>query len=250
MLYRGITMKKIKPEIKILLSQFSKDGINIIVKSETFTPSLFPLHTHNFFELELVTEGTGTQIINGKKYDMKPGLFYFLSPTDSHQVYYTRKTRIINISFSHNILPETFENFLANKQTELLFYTEGKDFKILTQLFNAAYDEFQSKLENFETALINYLSIILLSVVRKSDISLSDIPQNHIIDQAISYIKLHFTENPSLENVARHIHLTPAHLTTAIKKQTGLSYLEYLTKLDHMENYCTFQIIILLSYYK
>jgi AraC-like DNA-binding protein len=224
-------MKKLKPEFHILLSHFSKDGGNIIVKLDTFTPSVFPLHTHNFFEIELVIKGEGTQIINGHKYKMQPGLFYFLSPTDSHQVYYTTQTKIINLSFSHNILPETFETFLANKQNELLFYTEGFEFQLLSQLFQAAYTEFQNKSEHFETALINYLSIILLSVVRKSNIPLTGTPHNDTIEQAISYIKLHFTENPSLDRIAKYVHLTPSHLTTIIKKQTGLSYVEYLTKL-------------------
>ena len=224
-------MKTNKPKIHLLLSQFSNEGVNIIVKSDKFAPSKFPLHTHNFFEIELVLEGTGTQIINGNKYKMIPGMFYFLSPSDSHEVRYKSETIIVNLSFSHNILPENFEHLLTHKQNELVFYTHETDFELLSHLFNGALLESQEKPENFETALTNYLSLLLLAIARKAHFSLTSNTDNTPINQAISYIKLHFTENPRLESVAQYVDLTAAHLTTEIKKQTGLSYIEYLTKL-------------------
>ena len=64
-----------------------------------------------------------------------------------------------------------------------------------------------------------------------SKIPLQKNDSNDPITRAISFIKLHFTENPKLEKVASLAYLTPSHFTTILKKQTGFSYTEYLTNL-------------------
>ena len=223
-------MKNAKP-IHLSLSSFSEDSAGLIVKWDSFPVSKFPLHTHNFFEIELIMSGSGKQIINGTKYIMRPGMFYFLAPSDSHEVHYKEPASIINISFSHNFLPENFENLLTKRTESLVFYVDDNELDYLSRVFQTVFYEYTEKIEYFETSLTHYLSILLLTIARKSKISLFDDTPNDLLSRAISYIKLHFTENPNLNTVADHVNLTPAYFTTILKKSTGLSYGDYLTNL-------------------
>lgn len=222
---------KAKKTMQLLLSFFSKGTSNIIAKWDQFEASKFPLHTHNFFEIELIVSGSGTNIINGKKYTMRPGMLYFLAPSDAHEIHYKETISILNVSFTHNFLPDNFENLLTKRNEPLVFYTEDKEFEDLFQICKNILKEYSEKNEYFETALTHYLSILLLIIARKSKIALQANENDSILSSGISYLKLHFTESPKLETVASYVGLTPAHFTTILKKNTGLSYCEYLTEL-------------------
>ena len=72
-------------------------------------PLNFPLHWHNFFELEIVLEGHAVQILNGKEYKISRGSVYILSPTDYHKVTISSdKILLWNVMFDESML--TFKN--------------------------------------------------------------------------------------------------------------------------------------------
>ena len=72
-------------------------------------PLNFPLHWHNFFELEIVLEGHAVQILNGKEYKISRGSVYILSPTDYHKVTIScDKILLWNVMFDESML--TFKN--------------------------------------------------------------------------------------------------------------------------------------------
>ncbi|MBX0288906.1 methylated-DNA--[protein]-cysteine S-methyltransferase [Hymenobacter sp. HSC-4F20] len=53
------------------------------------------------------------------------------------------------------------------------------------------------------------------------------------VEQAIEYIATHFTEQPSLDDIAAHVHLSPFHFTRLFTRWAGTSpqrFLRFLTK--------------------
>ena len=88
-------------------------------------------------------------------------MLYFLSPSDSHEFHIKDSATLANISFSHNILPADFEKLLTNKQEEYVFYTKDEEYQYICQLFKSIHSEFINKQDNYESILLNYLSIIL-----------------------------------------------------------------------------------------
>ena len=46
----------------------------------------YPVHGHDYFELELVVSGSGRQWLNGEALSMEPGCLYLLSPADYHRL--------------------------------------------------------------------------------------------------------------------------------------------------------------------
>ena len=81
---QGLEKYFLKDQIK------KKTGITV---NERFVNELSRLHWHDFLELELVLSGSGEQILNGQKTELKRGCLSVIRLTDFHQV--TPKTIFI-----------------------------------------------------------------------------------------------------------------------------------------------------------
>jgi two-component system response regulator YesN len=53
---------------------------------------------------------------------------------------------------------------------------------------------------------------------------------NHLIRAAVEYIKEHYSEDISLETVAKQIYITPGYVSQLFKQEIGVNFLEYLHK--------------------
>ncbi len=83
---------------------------HIAVKRHTYTT--YPQHWHNYFEIEIVTEGTGTHILNGTTYPICKGDIYLLTPVDFHEIRSSTPKELINISFDEVWLTENIQTLL------------------------------------------------------------------------------------------------------------------------------------------
>ncbi|MBQ2947493.1 MAG: helix-turn-helix domain-containing protein [Clostridia bacterium] len=52
----------------------------------------------------------------------------------------------------------------------------------------------------------------------------------HLVAQAKAYIAEHYMENPSLEDVAGMLHITPGYFSTLFRQLSGVTFREYLRK--------------------
>ncbi|HHV12755.1 MAG TPA: response regulator [Clostridiales bacterium] len=57
------------------------------------------------------------------------------------------------------------------------------------------------------------------------------VPDNSVIGKAKEYIDRNFYKNISLEDVSQKVGVNPNYLSSLFKKQLGMKYIEYLTKL-------------------
>lgn len=181
-------------------------------------------HLHDFFEIEYILSGEGTCFIDGKKYDMYPGMIYFMSPVNTHKVF-INTTKFFNISFSENMCsPELLSELTLSGQPPV-FQLTGRDFTFLESLSYELIDnlkdsEYSSMLLNcILTKLVNYTKS------RKPD------KKSPASKKAIIYIINHFRENISLSDAARYMGLTPAYFSGLFKKETGTTFKEYLDRL-------------------
>ena len=71
------------PIIPYLLESGPTEPVSLLRRHLT---EPFPVHGHDYFELELVVSGKGRQWLNGEEIFMEPGCLYLLSPADYHRV--------------------------------------------------------------------------------------------------------------------------------------------------------------------
>ena len=99
-------MSKIVPQLLSSDSVFSKDASYYIHKS--MIRDAYPLHRHEFFEIDLLLTGKATSQINDCTYELSVGDIIFLSPADHHSYLLKEDAddvlSVLNIAFPINLI--------------------------------------------------------------------------------------------------------------------------------------------------
>ena len=181
----------------------------------------FPLHAHDYFEVEIILEGKGTQYINGKKQELQRGSISILSPSDFHEVIAESNKSLMawNISFD--------ETVLSSGRLESIFlkgsgFTRTLDEATLKKVDTAADLLMkEAKCDGCIRPLTEYLLTLLMDA---DDFSEQLLPMR----KAILFIETHFRENPSLSDAAKQACLSPVYFGNLFKQITGKTYVDYL----------------------
>ena len=197
----------------------------------------FPMHCHDYIEMEIVLSGKGTTTINHERYELRRGFAYLLiSKQDYHDFHVEEPTETINLSLDYQCLVPTLSNALfCFSQNLVLQFDEEELFYIQALLFLLKNEyEHQKTYSDFMTQ--NLISTIFVLFIRKLDLN---IPKAANTDKnflpALNYIHYNFKDNPSLEDVAAYAHFNKAYFCTLFKRYTGKTYSQYLLnlKLEH-----------------
>ena len=79
------------------------------------------MHLHDYFELEIVLSGRGTQNLNGSVYPLSPGSVYFLTPIDFHAVEPEGSLEVLNVAFAQGLLSPALQTHFLNRRDNLIF---------------------------------------------------------------------------------------------------------------------------------
>lgn len=177
----------------------------------------YPLHAHDYYEMEIVLEGHGQQMVNGHPEAMNPGTVYLLSPGDFHEITAARNVRLYNIVFD--------EGFVSGEELQELFGPLpfcGQIPEDRRERLSAAVDLLAGEeSHHLGRPLMEY--VLRLCAGKPAD-SRPITP----IRRAILYIESHYRENPSLADAARVACLSPVYFGNRFRAETGKTYVEYL----------------------
>lgn len=179
----------------------------------------FPLHAHEYYELEFIMEGTGKQWINGQEWPVARGAVSLLTPADFHEMQPEPGTILWNISFDESFLPLSVPEALL-KGNYQPFHTVSEE--ILEKLDMAANLLLK---ESASDGLIRPLVEYILSLVIRNGEGSRGLSS---MQKAILYVDTHFRENPSLSQAAEQACLSPVYFGSLFRKTTGKTYVQYL----------------------
>ena len=194
----------------------------------------FPLHWHDFYELEFVCSGRAVQVINGNVYESTPGTVVLLSPADFHSYRITSSDEpllMFNVKFSDLILPEQIRTELCALHQPLFGSIEK-----IKPILDGILDEYQQNEHGrdwYIRAGIAQLCILLLRSGRDIG-ALSEVVDSTArtpVQQAVLYIRNHYRGPITVEEVANVVHLTPNYFSEYFKKQTGIKFSSYVQKM-------------------
>ncbi|MBE7052554.1 MAG: hypothetical protein E7395_08325, partial [Ruminococcaceae bacterium] len=191
----------------------------------------FPLHWHDFFEIEIILGGNGTQNLNGTDYKLKRGCAYLLSPTDYHLVITEPQIELYNIMFHESLLSEDFLRMITEESTNRIFYFDEKEFDEILKLCGIMETEFKTKKKYKREFLKNLLDCFLIIFLRQNSFYANMENKSNHIQKALLYTQLHFKESPSLSQIAHVVNLNPNYFSAQFKNSMGKNYSEYLTSL-------------------
>lgn len=193
------------------------------------------MHTHDsMIEIEVLMEGNVTQILNGHFYSLKKGAFWLSRPQDFHELTSTDEVKILNIQFQPSFISRDLLSLLLDYKNDICTELSGEDFSCIRAIADVISEEYERR-ESFSIEMIKrQIELMLLRVFRVlgiAPIERKDNAQNAFIEKAILYLRTHFSENPSLDTTAAHVHFNADYFAAQFKKQVGKTYYAYLTEL-------------------
>ena len=215
----SLEMEKIRRLSKELTSE---EGIAVL---KNRVERCFPLHWHEFYELEYILSGSGTYTLNGTSYSAKPGMLFFSTYMDFHDIVPQEPIQTLTVEFDERWIDKTLfldlytstviENFDADWLMKLAEVLQAK------QKYYALYAE-------------KLLNCILVEVCRQINSNSAQgkpvgIAEN--VKMALQYIHLHFRENISMTEIARQSGACPTYFSKIFKDQTGVTLKCHLTDL-------------------
>lgn len=204
----------------------------MINMSKKYIEKDFPLHWHDFFEIDIILDGEGSQNLNGTDYRLKAGTAYILNPTDFHGLYADRPIKLFNVMFDENILSNEFIVMLLNQKKDIIMDLSEESFKKIAFLTDIMLDEFNGESAFKEKCIEDLMEVLFFTLMRefKPDYN-TDKKYDTSIKKAMLYLHMHFRENPSLDIAAGVAGFCANYFSEMFHKQTGCTYTDYLTKL-------------------
>ncbi|MGL4991302.1 MAG: AraC family transcriptional regulator [Sarcina sp.] len=216
----------------------SNYGLLYISKSKFENDWHSTAHFHPFTEIFYITSGSGTFLLDDKIVKVSVGDLILINPNCLH----TEKSACDGLPLEYIVLGiDAPVNFFKNRSSICLdnscfqlfsIVKLGQKTHILNYL-NLLLEEAEIKDEHFDTACQNILSLIILLVVRNSDVNINtkgtiNNKLNLECMKIKNYIDSHYADNITLDYLANLAHINKYHLVHSFSKQLGVSPINYL----------------------
>lgn len=186
----------------------------------------YNVHQHEYFELELITEGESVHTLNGEKTNLKKGDVIFVTPMDRHG-YESCLIRTVTIHFSLVYLSSMFKNALQNSKNRIIHGTSA----IVTKYFEEAFRVFMGNSTHKEIKLKNLVELILLELMPDcfSEKAVFSSASDRV-SEAIGYINMNFTNEISLSSIQNRFGISSSYFSHAFRQRTGKTFVNYLAE--------------------
>ena len=186
-------------------------------------------HWHDYIEFQIVTGGSGKMTFNGVTYDMSRGDVFVLSHFDCHRID-PEKTgvEITTINVAHGFLDDRTSDFLNTSGGGIYCRVDEDELGNILYQCKKLYNDMES-----DAPIVVYSSKIAISgivmlLLRKNSISSGQIP--HKMQKITSYINNNFTQDMTLESIAKEFETSANYLGKQFKNLLGITYNDYINR--------------------
>ncbi|WP_058910763.1 HTH-type transcriptional activator RhaS [Entomohabitans teleogrylli] len=196
----------------------------------------FPEHDHDFYEIVIVEQGTGTHIFNGQPYTLSGGSVCFVRDSDRHLYEHAGNLHLTNVLFRS---PDDF-CFLSGLEKLLPREQDGHypcHWRIsqgVMQQVRYLVEQLEAPLESSEpgaVALREILFMQLLVLLRKGGLAEGPEEDGGRLNHLLAWLEENFAEAICWEALAERFSLSLRTLHRQLKQQTGLTPQRYLNRL-------------------
>lgn len=182
-------------------------------------------HLHNKAEILFILSGSRSMFIESETFHMSSGDMIIIPPNVFHKSFNNLSGS--EIFYIYTELTDFYLDKITCKKVHGERYT-----KILEQI---QYEEssktimFEHKIKNLiDELLIDYIRSVTLSSTVTNNLHHTN---NRVIQEIISYLNSHISEDLKLSNIATRFNLSEEHLSRLFPKETGFNYIEYISSL-------------------
>jgi len=204
-----------------------------------------PYHWHPEMEILYVKEGQLSYLVDEQPVPLSTGDILILTPEQAHQIAsHSPDVDVRRLTFSldglelpdYHVFQKEFVQPLRNGLLAVpqVLHPDHpahkRIYQILTELhtppiYTPGYRVF------FYGSVVYLCALLRPWCEKKADI----LPEIHIknatVHKAIMYLHNQYAKPVTLNMVAKQVHLNPCYLSTLIKQETGMTFLQYLAKI-------------------
>ena len=191
------------------------------------------IHSHPFMELFYVLDGKGEFLIENRRFPVKAQDFVIINPQVDHTEVSSPEEPleyivlgITGLSFSN------FFNTQTNVEQPFSFFNLRDEQKDILVYLNAMVTEATNHSMSYELVCHNLLEILLIKILRNKSFEIDVSPINKTtkdISLIKHYLKTHYREQISLQDLADLTHLSRFYISHSFKNEMGQTPMEYLT---------------------
>ncbi|MBS1664084.1 MAG: helix-turn-helix domain-containing protein [Bacteroidetes bacterium] len=202
-------------------------------------------HTHSFFELIYIVDGSGKQCINEVEVDYEKGDLFLVAPNDSHLFRIKERSRFFFIRFNKVFLQAAKKDVELVKRLELILESarhepgsilrSDEDRKAVGHLMELLIREHLSHdLYHRELIgqLVNTLLVILARNIAQVYPSVIDEKSEERAVDLLQYIQsnIYYPEKLRAEAISAHFGISKTYLGRYFKKHAGETLQDYVLK--------------------
>jgi len=220
------------------------EDISVMFANMTDNARIIPKHWHNHMEIIYILDGYLEVDINNSEYLIEKDQLIVISPRDIHSTAHKLSNTSILLQIPYELLEDNIEavqniHFECNPyMKDIQYITYQDDIKILLKSFAEIY---KNKPLGYKLKINSLIYDLLFILVNKFSTSLPKLNMQKTVryldrlELITKYVKKHYTECISLDDISAQAGLNPEYFSRFFKKYMGTTFLKYLNsvRLEH-----------------
>lgn len=214
-----------------------------IIDVHTLSQQDVKLHSHNFFEIVYVLEGSAIQTLEGFDSVVKQGDYFLIDYGSSHSYSKCRDFKIINCLFMPEYIDATlrgctsFANLITNYliQFDYSILSKVPANNVFTDTDGSIREFFESLLEEFVCRQAGYVEIMRCNLIKILVLSLRGLyvkntHRHPATEEIIKHVEENYARSVTLGELSEKLYFSLPYLCNRFQKDMGLSFSQYLQK--------------------
>ena len=188
------------------------------------------LHSHDYYEVEIIVSGKAIHYLNGERYEIGAGSAYIMNPAAFHSYEIVEPLKLFCINFDGSVIPEELFFKMATNGAGRSISINDERMPDVVELCKLLVKDSRKKDGGCSVKLCECVLEMILEQIENSkplDAPLLDSGMH----KALVYLNSHFYESPSLAEAAAVAGYYPSYFSEIFKKCFGESYSSRLSSL-------------------
>lgn len=205
------------------------EGLDIPIRAAYgYVPCDYPLHSHEYYEIEIVLDGHATNILNGERHSLSRGAVYILTPSDNHSIELQSRLTIYNINIDERYMTDKHLGTLARMKGRSCFTIDEKLLSNVSHLADMLVEECYKPGGGCSAELVECIFAMLLGPMKQPSLANQALGS---MRRAVTYMNEHYRESPTLAAVAAEAGFNPTYFSELFKRTFGETYIGHLNSL-------------------
>lgn len=201
------------------------------------TSSLVPSHWHEHIEILMLLEGAQHINIHEQEYVLTQNDIFVINSSVIHSTRVSGYARILLLQIPWHYLAQYIRGFSEVRFQEYFCYGSLKDNSFYLNMANqlrALADIFSGKQDGYELSfnarLHDFLYTLYLHFSKRIPSGGKGQKNTARLRETLSFIEQHYREPVTMRQAAAHAALNPEYFCRIFKRNTGITFLEYVNQ--------------------